>query len=231
MNAAFIKESLQLLLPSGVSSEALAIDPTLWGNLTPVEQELLANANSAKRKAEFATGRMAARLALRKLPGREIDDSPLLKGKRGEVVWPAGVIGSISHCQHFAIAAAAEHPQCEAIGIDIECLKREVSDRVADRFCSAEDKAWIEEAPPGGESQRRLVLFSAKESAFKRIAGSSQGRVNTLIDISLEPLLAELPRFVFKATTIIPSGTPSGAGSRVSVNSLISAEHIVSCAV
>ena len=68
-----------------------------------------------KRQAEFAAGRRAARSALQALdaPGAAI----IPDGARAPI-WPAGIVGSITHDQGVAFAAVAQSHDIAAIGID-----------------------------------------------------------------------------------------------------------------
>lgn len=70
-----------------------------------------------QRRREFVVARACARQALRRL------DSPagaIPKGPAGEPQWPAGVVGSITHCSGFAAAAVARRAQLRTLGIDAE---------------------------------------------------------------------------------------------------------------
>ncbi|MFE9692482.1 4'-phosphopantetheinyl transferase [Micromonospora sp. NPDC005806] len=82
----------------------------------PGEQDLVAKAVEARRR-EFVTARRCAREALGKLgcaPG------PIRSGPRREPVWPAGVVGSITHCTGYRAAAVARHTDLASLGIDAE---------------------------------------------------------------------------------------------------------------
>jgi len=55
------------------------------------------------RRKHFYLGRTAAHNAISSLLGQ--DKTPILKGKRGEPIWPEGIIGAITHTGKIAIAA------------------------------------------------------------------------------------------------------------------------------
>ena len=70
-----------------------------------------------KRRREFAVGRMLARAAL-----AAIGDPPsaIPTGNHREPVWPAGIVGSITHCAGYCAAAVARDAMVVALGIDAE---------------------------------------------------------------------------------------------------------------
>jgi 4'-phosphopantetheinyl transferase EntD len=151
---------LRLLLPADVvvvtSSDLVGTEP-----LYPEEATMMANA-VPKRRREFASSRQCARTALRRLGA---PDGPLLRGPNREPVWPAGVSGSITHCEGYCAAAVARSRSVRSIGIDAEVnapLPRDVANRVT----LSEERAWLEAAAGTGIALDRL-LFSAKESVYK----------------------------------------------------------------
>jgi 4'-phosphopantetheinyl transferase EntD len=70
--------------------------------LFPDEREALGRAVE-KRRRGFVTSRARARDALARLG---IAPQPIPSGSRGKPVWPAGVVGSITHCAGYRLAAA-----------------------------------------------------------------------------------------------------------------------------
>lgn len=113
------------------------------------------------RVREFATGRACARLALRKLG---LPASPILRGSRREPLWPAGVVGSITHCDGYRAAAVAMQAEVLTIGIDAE-PHEQLPAGILEQVTVAEERAWLATAPAWVHWDR--VLFSAKESVFK----------------------------------------------------------------
>jgi enterobactin synthetase component D / holo-[acyl-carrier protein] synthase len=67
----------------------------------------------AKRRREFATGRVL----LRELLGRP--DAIAVDARRAPV-WPAGFCGSLAHDDRYAVGAVTDDPAIRALGIDIE---------------------------------------------------------------------------------------------------------------
>lgn len=119
-----------------------------------------------KRQAEYFFGRLCAREALLAagLPAQQV-----LSGPAREPVWPANVIGSITHNARFAAAAIAPKTAYAGIGIDIETVP-------APPALAALEQGVLSEAElellRNGAHQAPLPLlitavFSAKESFFK----------------------------------------------------------------
>lgn len=149
-------------MPSCVSAvEALedATDAVLF----PEEQRAVGEAVE-KRMREFTTARMCARAALQRLG---FPAGPIPSGERGEPLWPAGVVGSITHCDGYRACAVGRSSEIVTVGIDAE-PNAPLPDGLL------EDIARPEELP----SLRRLgwelpnvhwdrLEFSAKETVYK----------------------------------------------------------------
>ncbi|MER7461274.1 hypothetical protein [Streptomyces sp. NPDC097981] len=72
---------------------------------------------SPRRRREYLAGRAAARDALAVLG---LGGYPVARTPRGVPVWPPGVVGSISHSAHWAVAIAVPADVATHCGIDIE---------------------------------------------------------------------------------------------------------------
>ena len=150
-----------LLPASVVTATARDDDPT--ATLPPAEAEAVARAVDSRR-AEFTTGRTLARAALTRL-GVPADAVPV--GERRAPVWPAGVVGSITHCVGFRAAAVARHGDVRSLGIDAEPhapLPAGVLDAVSD---AGERAVLADLARCEPDVAWDRVLFSAKESVYK----------------------------------------------------------------
>jgi 4'-phosphopantetheinyl transferase EntD len=147
------------LLPPCVSAAAVRGDvPDAM--LFPEEMALLERAAEARR-TEFGAARHCARQALRRLG---LADVPILRGPKREPVWPAGIVGSITHCKGYRAAAVARASEILTIGIDAEphaALPNGIDRRVLDD----RERAWVAKAPVGTHWER--LIFSAKESVYK----------------------------------------------------------------
>ncbi|UXA20705.1 4'-phosphopantetheinyl transferase [Mycobacterium sp. SMC-4] len=126
----------------------------------PEEEPLIAK-SVAKRRNEFITVRHCARLALVDLGEQPV---PILKGEKGEPRWPAGVVGSLTHCEGYRGAAVARCEQVRSVGIDAE--PHDVLPRgVLDAISLPVERSELAALPPGVHWDR--VLFCAKEATYK----------------------------------------------------------------
>ncbi|WP_338700471.1 4'-phosphopantetheinyl transferase superfamily protein [Streptomyces sp. Q6] len=129
----------------------------------PEELDHIAHAVPARR-AEFLQVRHCARRAL---TAAGFQAGPLLPGPDRAPRWPAGAVGSMTHCTGYRAAAVAAAGRVRAVGIDAEpheALPPEVRTLVAD----PEEQAALrrlERLHPRVHWDR--LLFSAKESVFK----------------------------------------------------------------
>lgn len=153
---------IEKILPAGVAA-AEAFDDPPGTALFPGEEAAIRHAVD-KRRREFITVRHCARRALGELG---VPPGPILRGERGAPRWPAGIVGSMTHCDGYRAAAVAPADRADAIGIDAEPhapLPEGVLGTVA--------------LPAERERLRRLavvvpavhwdrLLFSAKESVYK----------------------------------------------------------------
>jgi 4'-phosphopantetheinyl transferase EntD len=106
---------MEELLPSGVVvAERWDDDESAF--LFPEERAQIVKAVD-KRVREFTTARTCARHALGKLG---FPPDPILRGSKGEPLWPSCVVGSITHCTGYRAAAVAMQVHLSAIGIDAE---------------------------------------------------------------------------------------------------------------
>lgn len=141
-----------------------AIDET-FGNRTDLElfeqeETTLAHA-SPERLAEFRTARSCAREALRAL-GEPVTSIPV--GVDRAPVWPAGIVGSITHCVGYRAAVVAKREHVLAVGVDAE-PDAPLPPGVAEGTLTAGETAATRCLSAGTNWDR--LLFSAKESVFK----------------------------------------------------------------
>jgi 4'-phosphopantetheinyl transferase EntD len=95
-------------------------------------------------------------------------DTPILRGEKGQPLWPAPVVGAISHAGGYAAAASTIASDISAIGLDMEQSHREVPLSFAKRICVPEEAVWAL-AEPADTSRRLVRLFSAKEAFYKAV--------------------------------------------------------------
>ncbi|MFK0295392.1 4'-phosphopantetheinyl transferase [Streptomyces sp. NPDC090442] len=153
---------LATLLPDHVAAaESYGDDPA--AALFPEERQLAA-AMRPERRREFATARHCARRAGLRLG---VPPGPLLPGPGGAPHWPAGIVGSLTHCHGYRAAALARRAGARAIGIDAE-PHRPLPPGMLARIALPEERA----------NQRALretdaavcwdrLLFCAKEAVYK----------------------------------------------------------------
>jgi 4'-phosphopantetheinyl transferase EntD len=149
---------IEELVPATVSTVATRAD--LSTNLFAEEVRSLGTAVGVRRR-EFETGRACARRALAHLgfPATAVGSGP-----RGEPLWPADVVGSITHCRTYGACAVALARDVRAVGIDAE-PHAPLPDGVLAAIASDREQRAL--AAHGAGVCWDRVLFSAKESVFK----------------------------------------------------------------
>lgn len=137
------------------------------------------------RVREFSTGRHLARVAIRKLG---LAPAPLKRLSGGSPDWPAGLRGSITHCEGYRGAAVAPAEQTAGIGIDAEvsvALPLDVLGLIAtkDEIERTQDLAKTDPFVNWD-----TVLFSAKEACLKAwlSQGTGQGLSLDKFQVSIE---------------------------------------------
>ena len=150
------------LLPPGVVAVEAFTDPPA-ATLYPEEEALVARAVD-KRRREFATVRACAREALARLG---LPPAPILPGPRGEPGWPAGVVGSMTHCDGYRACVLGRAAGVRAIGLDAE-PDGALPDGVLGMVSLPPERemlAGLATRAPGPSWDR--LLFCAKESVYK----------------------------------------------------------------
>lgn len=153
--------------------------------LYPEEKEVVERAVE-KRRREFRTGRACARAALAKLG---VEAGAIPSGPKGAPRWPAGIAGSITHCEGYRACAVARRADLVSIGIDAEPDAALPDGLLADIALPEEQReleALAREEP--AVSWDRL-LFSAKEAVYKAwfpLAGRWLGFEDARLEIDRE---------------------------------------------
>jgi 4'-phosphopantetheinyl transferase EntD len=148
------------LLPADVIAvDIVGDDPEAY--LLPEEEHLVAKA-VAKRRREVTNARTCARRALARLG---IAETAIPRGAKGEPLWPAGVVGSITHTTGYFAAAVAQADKIRSIGIDAE-VHGELPEGVLSHIGFGPERTWL-----AGQDHTDVwwdrLLFSAKESVYK----------------------------------------------------------------
>ena len=149
---------IRSLLPSAVStaeaSGSVGEDVLFRGELALVGRAV------ANRRAEFATARWCARMALGELG---LTPAAILSGPQREPLWPKGIVGSITHCRGYHAAAVARATQVRSLGIDAE-PDEPLPAGTLEMISLPAERAQL--SAPWGLHLDRL-LFSAKEAVYK----------------------------------------------------------------
>jgi len=104
------------LLPASVRVHESA-DPRAWHE-SPLPRERAEVSHAVpKRRIEHGAVRDLARRALAELGVAPVE---ILTGPGREPLWPAGVVGSLTHCDSYCAAAVASSSDVVALGIDAE---------------------------------------------------------------------------------------------------------------
>jgi 4'-phosphopantetheinyl transferase EntD len=145
------------------SATVVATREDLEGALYPEEETVVGRAVE-KRRREFTTARACAREALAQL-GQPHQAIPT--GSRGEPLWPAGIVGSITHCDGYRACAVARAGDLVTVGVDAE-PNQPLPDGLLGDIALPEEREMLR-ALAGEEPEVSWdrLLFSAKESVYK----------------------------------------------------------------
>jgi 4'-phosphopantetheinyl transferase EntD len=152
-----LERAIAGLAMSGVALGHRRLLPGDEDALLDEERALLPSSLTERRRASGAA-RIVARQLLEQFGYR---GSSIPRGVDGEPLWPAGIIGSLSHDDEFAVAAVARNQDIEAIGIDIEPAVPLPPDMISLVFTPGELSRF---------ANKRLVdrlIFAAKEAVYK----------------------------------------------------------------
>ncbi|HHR5860542.1 TPA: 4'-phosphopantetheinyl transferase family protein [Providencia alcalifaciens] len=117
-----------------------------------------------KRQYEYIRGRICAADALSQLGcfqldvGRGADKAPL---------WPAGIVGSISHNDNWAIACVAWEHEYSGLGIDIETRIEPSYLDAMNQYIYTQEEFKLMNLTVADRLTASTILFSIKESVIK----------------------------------------------------------------
>ncbi|MGR3218660.1 MAG: 4'-phosphopantetheinyl transferase family protein [Candidatus Anammoxibacter sp.] len=152
---------LRMIFPGFVATEESNREEPL-GTIYPEEEAFVQNV-AQKRRSDFTAGRLCARKALTQLG---IDKFPIKMDKDRSPVWPAEIVGSISHTDGFCGVAVALKSKAESLGLDVERLDR-LSDKCWYLICTDSEISWIKSLPENRQQDIATLIFSAKECFYK----------------------------------------------------------------
>lgn len=151
--------SCRLPTPNSVVLESIT---ELQGHLYPEEDALLSRA-VPKREREFRSGRTAARKAMLELG---IETFPILIGAKREPVWPASVVGTISHSGDKCLVILGKSREILSFGADIEQLGR-IKKNLWKKIFRPGETEYLLSLNTRQRDFASTTIFSAKEAFFK----------------------------------------------------------------
>jgi 4'-phosphopantetheinyl transferase EntD len=160
-NPAQLSAALSSLFPAGAVAAELR-EPGNPALLIPAEARHLGRA-VPKRINEFAAGRLCARRALAEFG--IVDFAVEVAGDR-QPIWPASMVGSITHTAGFCAAAVAERGVVGALGLDSEVVG-DVKAEIWPSVYLPSEIDWIRSLPASQQAAAVTLLFSAKEAFYK----------------------------------------------------------------
>jgi 4'-phosphopantetheinyl transferase EntD len=116
-----------------------------------------------QRVKQFSTGRFCAKQALQALG---ITNVEILQGDGKEPVWPANIVGSISHSKSMAGAVVAAADKLVSIGMDIETIGG-VRPDMWDMLYLPSEQAYLANYTGDALALQTTILFSGKEAFYK----------------------------------------------------------------
>jgi 4'-phosphopantetheinyl transferase EntD len=160
-----IPAGLVLELGSGICSEPLFAD------------ELRATSDwTPQRRAQFAIGRSRARQALARLG---VPPVAIPFDDEGAPIWPAGIVGSISHKREHCIVVAAHATAFENVGVDLELdVKDNAESELLRRICSTKNELAQAAALHGEVLSPGTLFLATKEAYFKFQFPSTRTRLD-----------------------------------------------------
>jgi 4'-phosphopantetheinyl transferase EntD len=154
-----LQSAIDALSSPGIAIGHRLISPGDENALKPAEAPAFASSVVKVRRASGAA-RILARQLLNRVGHVE---SAIPRSPTGAPIWPEGVVGSLAHDTHVAVAAVGMRRDFSAIGIDVEpaeFLPPELLDLVA----TPKERLKISDDPYRGQ-----LLFVAKEAVYKAV--------------------------------------------------------------
>ncbi|MBD0841358.1 MULTISPECIES: 4'-phosphopantetheinyl transferase [unclassified Streptomyces] len=199
---------IEELLPDPVVTvESYSDEESGPAPLYPEEAAVVARAVE-KRRREFAVVRSCARRAMEKLG---VPAQPILPGDRGAPRWPAGLAGSMTHCDGYCAAALVRATDLASLGIDAE-PHEPLPDGVLDAVSLPGERQRIGTLTHDHPAIRwDRLLFSAKESVYKAwFPLTGQWLEFTEADIELRADPGDRHSGTFRAALLVPGPLVGG---------------------
>lgn len=179
-NPARISTDFERLFPAGVVAAAMS-EPGRVELLLPAEAACLGR-SVLERQQEFAAGRLCARRALEELG---VADFALIAKADRQPLWPAQIVGGITHTLGLCAAVAGRCREFAGLGVDSEVVGR-VTAELRPRICVPEELAWIDSLAPALHAGASALVFAAKE-AFYKCQSPMTGQWLGFHDLRIEP--------------------------------------------
>ena len=120
-----------------------------------------------KRRCEYLAGRVCATTAGQALTGENL--IPAL-GEDRAPLWPAPLVGAITHSHGRAAALVGHHDQWRGLGLDYEAwLAPRRALRLAGEILTGEERQALQGLDEAEQARRITLAFSVKESLFKAL--------------------------------------------------------------
>ncbi|MGN9911011.1 4'-phosphopantetheinyl transferase family protein [Phytohabitans sp. LJ34] len=190
------------LLPTAVVAVE-AYDDSAPVELFPEEQAIVARAVD-KRRREFTTVRGCARQALARLG---YGPAPILPGQRGAPQWPAGIVGTMTHCEGYRACALALDRDVRTLGVDAE-PDAPLPEGVLEAIALTDELAMLRDLDTRSRGVHwDRLLFSAKEAVYKAWFPLAA----KWLDFSEARIAIDPDAGTFEATLLVPGPvTPEG---------------------
>ncbi|NJP32827.1 4'-phosphopantetheinyl transferase family protein [Micromonospora thermarum] len=131
------------------------------GDLLPAELACLGERAVESRRRDFTAGRVCARRAIAALG---LPPTAVPAAADRAPVWPAGVVGAITHTRGYCAAAVARAGEVRSVGLDAEQHK-DLTPGVRRAILLDEEEDHLARLPVGVSWP--AVVFSAKETVYK----------------------------------------------------------------
>ena len=217
MQADRIRKAFGRILKPDIAVDVRPID-TMAHSPFPVERTAMAQAVPSRR-AEFFSGRIAARATLETLG---IPAQAIAQGPDRAPVWPEGITGSISHCKGLVAAIAGHQPPYKSLGLDIE-NDAPLDAALWPEILTDQDHGWLQNSPEHHQGSLAKQLFSIKECTYKAQYPLS----GTMLEFSAFSVELSLETGLFDAVFQHPA-PPFQTGDRLQGVSVVEAGLILS---
>ena len=148
-------------------AQVAEIDPRqvpVDAGLFPEEAAAISKAVSSRRQ-QYTAGRYLARNAWQRLGQAPL---ALLNDEQRVPMWPAGIIGTITHTHVWCAVAVARSSDVSGLGADVEAATA-LELGLWERVCRPEEREFLRAQPAELAGLLGKAIFSAKESIYKAL--------------------------------------------------------------